>query len=124
MLLQARGKINPKYHYRYDPVDEKTPALFLLAQAFCGRELHIDEQLKVIKNITNKEDINKIASCYRALNYGVMADYINSTENSEEFIKSFKKEYDYQTFLIIWLNLNSGNKFTKNYYDKCMNIIR
>ena len=124
LLLQARGKINPKYHYRYDPVDEKTPALFLLAQALCGRKLHIDEQLKVIKNITNKEDINKIASCYRALNYGVMADYINSTENSEEFIKSFKKEYDYQTFLIIWLNLNSGNKFTKNYYDKCMNIIR
>ena len=124
LLLKGRNIINPKYYYRYDPVDENTTGLFLLAQGFCNRHLHLHEQLKIIKEVTEKEDIYRIASCYYVLRYEIMLDYLNSKLLSEEYLKNFIKVYSYHEFLSRWLNLKIGNKFTKDYYNKCISIIK
>jgi hypothetical protein len=123
LLLKARNNIKVNYHYRYDPVDDKTPSDFLLAQAFCGRHLHLHEQLRIIKEIKDKEGLLNIAGCYYVLIYEITLDYLNSKLDSVEYIQDFKKKYNYNTFLSRWINLTSGNKMVKDYYDKCMTII-
>lgn len=123
LLLQARNIIHPVYHYRYDPVDDKTPSLFLLAQGFCGKKLHFHEQLRIIRDINDKNDLQKIAQCYDTLRYGILLDYLNSSMSSDKYITYFAREYDYQRFLTEWIGLKIGNKFTKQYYDKCISLI-
>jgi hypothetical protein len=123
LLLESRFIIAAKYHYRYDPVDEKTDSGFLLAQAFCGRHLLLHEQLKIIKEIKDKEGLLEIANCYHTIDYDIFVNYLNTKLDSVEYLKDFKKKYNYTTFLSRWVNLRFGNKMTKHYYNKCMAII-
>ena len=123
LILKARNKIKIKdiLRYRNDEIPNDPPANYILATAVCGRHLPLHEQLYIIKHLTHKKSLLRLATCYYTLRYDIIADYLNSSLSSKEYLANFTR--DYSTFVKRWLRIPIVNKFIRTYWQKCMTVL-
>ena len=117
IILKARNKIKLNIVYRGEPIPKNATAQYLLALAICDVHLPLKEQLIMIRDLSYKLGLIKIARCFNVLQYDILLDYLNSDLDGKQYLKAFNKnEID---FTRRWIKWSLDPDKTHTYWKEC-----